>query len=178
MPRSLEGLPPRVFSTLMMSSHLEAVMAVEMQAYSFPWSRGNFIDALAAGYHAELLWGERPQHSPCLLGYFVAMPGVDELHLLNITVAPAWQGRGLAHRLMDQVAAHGLQHHLPTLWLEVREHNARALAFYARRGFVPVGRRRGYYPAGHGLREDALVMRLDLTPPAFSYPLEPPHALD
>jgi hypothetical protein len=25
------------------------------QAYSFPWSRGNFIDSLAAGYVAEVL---------------------------------------------------------------------------------------------------------------------------
>ena len=80
---------------------LDAVMAIEQRAYSFPWSRGNFIDSLAAGYAAQMLLdGDgRP------IGYFVAMPGVDEMHLLNLTVDPHWQGRGLSHLLMDAVDA-------------------------------------------------------------------------
>ena len=65
---------------------LDAVLAVEQSAYAHPWVRANFIDALDAGYQAQvLLAGDLP------LGYFVAMKGVDEVHLLNITVAPAYQ---------------------------------------------------------------------------------------
>ena len=48
--------------------------------------------------------------------------------------------------------------------LEVREGNARARAIYLRRGFEQVGVRRGYYPAPHGRREDAIVMSLVLQP--------------
>ena len=142
---------------------IDAVMAVETSAYSFPWSRGNFIDSLAASYLAEVL-EHRPDGQPAeLLGYFVAMQGVDEIHLLNITVAPAWQGCGHGHALLDAVQAHGRNRGLAGLWLEVRQSNLGAQAFYRRRGFAEVGVRRGYYPAA-GPREDAVVMKLLLTP--------------
>lgn len=136
---------------------LDAVVAVEARAYRWPWSCGNFIDTLAAGHIAEVL----QDRDGGLLGYFVAMTGVDELHLLNVTVAPEWQGRGHGSALLDAVAAHGRERGLATLWLEVRQSNRRARALYARRGFAEVGLRRGYYPAAAG-REDAVVMRLAL----------------
>ncbi len=141
---------------------VDAVMAVETGAYSFPWSRGNFIDSLAAGYEAQVL----DDAEDGIVGYFVAMTGVDELHLLNVTVATAWQGRGLGSSLLQALQARGRQLGLATLWLEVRESNQRACALYARLGFAEVGRRRGYYPAPHATREDAIVMRLQLLPPA------------
>ena len=96
-----------------------------------------------------------------MLGYFVAMTGVDELHLLNVTVAPEWQGRGHGSVLLESVVAHGRERGLGALWLEVRQSNHRARALYVRRGFAEVGLRRGYYPAA-GQREDAVVMRLSL----------------
>ena len=54
---------------------------------------------------------------------------------------------------------------MPKLWLEVRASNARARQVYVRRGFAEIGLRRGYYPAGKALREDAIVMSLDLQAP-------------
>lgn len=143
----------------MRAEELDAVLAIEQRAYSFPWTRGNFIDSLAAGYLAELLLDEQDT----LIGYFVAMPGVDEMHLLNLTVAPAWQGRGHAVTLLDVLEQRCRDHQAPSLWLEVRASNTRARQVYARRGFAEVGLRRNYYPAGHGLREDAIVMRLPIT---------------
>jgi ribosomal-protein-alanine N-acetyltransferase len=136
-------------------SDLDAVCAIEASAYGFPWSRGNFIDSLAAGYLAEVLEAET------IIGYFVALPGVDELHLLNITIAPRWQGQGLGSALLDAVQAHARARAFATLWLEVRASNHRARALYARRGFAEVGLRRAYYPAVGG-REDAILMSLDL----------------
>jgi ribosomal-protein-alanine N-acetyltransferase len=135
---------------------IDAVQAIEASAYGFPWTRGNFIDSLAAGYLAEVLLDEG-----ALVAYFVAMAGVDELHLLNITVAPPQQGQGLGSRLLDAVQDHGRELGLATLLLEVRQSNQRARALYLRRGFVEVGLRRAYYPALQG-REDALVMSLAL----------------
>lgn len=143
---------------------LDRVMAVEVQAYPFPWTRGHFTDSLAAGYLAELRvaeasGGRRAEWLPALIGYFVAMPGVDELHLLNLTVAPAHQGRGHAQALLARLAdaAHGLR--AGQVWLEVRESNTRARRLYERWGFEAVGLRKGYYPAAHGQREHAVVMR-------------------
>jgi [ribosomal protein S18]-alanine N-acetyltransferase len=134
-----------------------AVLEVESQCYSFPWSRGNFVDSLAAGYRAEALWHADGE----LIGYCVAQPGVDEMHLLNLTTAPRWQRQGHATHLLQRLLAYCRDVGLPVVILEVRPGNQPARALYARHGFVEVGRRRGYYPAPAG-REDALVLRAEV----------------
>ena len=151
-------LQPEAQLRAMHYADLDAVLAVERAAYSFPWTRGNFVDSLAIGYQAELLVSD----ADGLVGYYVAMPGVDEMHLLNLTVAPRLQRRGHARTLLDALQRRCLEQGLPKLWLEVRASNARAREIYARRGFAEVGLRRGYYPAGKAQREDAIVMSLDL----------------
>ena len=142
----------------MSSAHLDAVLAIEDAAYAFPWSRGNFIDSIAAGYPARVLLNARA----AMLGYFVAMAGVDEMHLLNITVAPAAQSRGHARRMIAALVVLCREHAAQQLWLEVRESNARARSIYTRLGFVQQGVRKGYYPAPFGRREDAVVMSLKI----------------
>jgi len=137
---------------------LDAVLAIEVQAYTFPWTRGNFIDSLAAGYLARVLVAEDGE----LIGYFVAMPGVDEMHLLNVTVAPEQQGRGYARRLLAQLYRQSVTLGTSAVWLEVRESNARARALYLSEGFTEAGRRRDYYPAPAGQREDAILMTRSL----------------
>ena len=151
-----DGHPPLLAP--MTASQLDAVMAIEASAYAFPWSRGNFIDSLVAGYAARVLCGAQRE----LLGYFIAMPGVDEMHLLNITVAPAAQGRGHARFMIDALIDLCREQLARELWLEVRESNARARAMYLRMGFSSVGVRKGYYPASFGRREDAVVMSLKI----------------
>ncbi len=155
-PRPGPLLHPQAHTRAMLARDVDTVATIEASAYSFPWTRGNFIDSLAAGYAAELLEADGQP-----IGYFIAMAGVDELHLLNITVAPAHQEQGCGNLLLDRVQALACQLSLPRLLLEVRGSNERARSLYRRRGFVDVGLRRGYYPAAQG-REDALVMSLDL----------------
>ena len=70
---------------------IEDVIAVELNAYPFPWTRGNFLDSLDSGYEAWVLRDEDGD----LLGYFLMMYAVEEVHLLNITVRPEKQGEGL-----------------------------------------------------------------------------------
>jgi len=82
---------------------LSGVARVEQSAYKHPWTMGNFNDSLNAGYMAQLLTaGSSP--NAALLGYFVAMKGVDETHLLNLTVAPAYQRQGWARVMLDALA--------------------------------------------------------------------------
>jgi len=138
---------------------LDAVMALETRVYAFPWTRGNFVDSLAAGYLARLL---RAAGDARLLGYCVAMLGAGEMHLLNITVAPAHRRVGHARRLLAALIDDCRRAGAGCLWLEVRESNAGARAAYARLGFRPMGVRPGYYPAAHGTRESAVVMSLDI----------------
>jgi ribosomal-protein-alanine N-acetyltransferase len=151
-----DGAPRREAMTV---ADLDAVLAIENRAYEFPWTRGNFIDSLAAGYGAHTLRAA----DGALWAYCVAMAGVQEMHLLNLTVAPQLQHRGLARGLLDELVAQSRADGALWLWLEVRESNRRAREVYRRYGFVQVGWRRGYYPAAAGAREDACVLRLPLT---------------
>ncbi len=138
-------------------ARLDAVLDVEQRAYSHPWTRGNFTDALASGYQAQVLMaGEQ------LLGYFVAMMGVDEVHLLNITVTPEYQRQGWARVLLDALALWSRGRGAQWLWLEVRMSNVRAQQVYEAHGYRRVGERKRYYPAAGGQREDAVVMSLAL----------------
>lgn len=141
----------------MTEAWLPAVLQIEQQAYTHPWSLRNFRDALAAGYQAQALVADTQ-----LLGYFVAMKGVDEVHLLNITVAPAHQRQGWARVMLDALALWARGQSAQWLWLEVRVSNQRAYEIYTAYGFRRVGLRKGYYPDTPLRREDAIVMSLAL----------------
>jgi ribosomal-protein-alanine N-acetyltransferase len=151
-----------VFKTLeagfepMTEARLAEVVAIEGRAYGHPWTRGNFADSIRSGYNGQLLCA-----GPAVLGYFVAMKGVDEVHLLNITVEPQYQGLGWGRVMLDALALWSRGQGAQWLWLEVRTSNLRAQQIYQRYGFRRVGERKNYYPADHG-REDAIVMSLKL----------------
>jgi len=132
---------------------LAAVQAIEQQAHPHPWQLQHFRDCLQAGYLAQCLHA-----SDTLLGYFVAMRGVDEVHLLNLTVAPQWQRQGWAQWMLRALLLWSRGLGAQCVWLEVRASNTRAIHVYKAHGFRYAGRRKQYYPAGAGQREDAWVM--------------------
>lgn len=134
---------------------LPAVHALEVQVYPHPWTLGNFADSLASGYHGWVLRDEEGT----LNGYFLLMAAVDEAHLLNVAVSQARQGQGVGLFLLDKVVACARGLSMQSVLLEVRPSNLRALTVYERYGFTQIGRRKGYYPAHDGQREDAIVMR-------------------
>jgi ribosomal-protein-alanine N-acetyltransferase len=143
--------------TPLTESDVEALVAVEKLSYSHPWTLGNFKDAFKAGNLAQgLKAGDQ------WVGYFVAMQVLDEVHLLNITVAPTFQRQGWARCLLQSLSLWSQAHQASSLWLEVRESNARALKLYQAFGFEQVGLRKDYYPAGRSSREAAVVMRMAL----------------
>ncbi len=143
---------------LMQLEDIEPVMAIENSVYPHPWSRGNFLDSLYGGYHSWVV--REPSYQ--LAGYFLAMPAVDEMHLLNISVRRDLHGQGIGRKLLDRVVAISRDSKLSSVLLEVRPSNLRALDVYLRYGFVQIGLRKAYYPSANNVREDAIVMRLSL----------------
>jgi [ribosomal protein S18]-alanine N-acetyltransferase len=85
-------------------------------------------------------------------GFVVWSDAGGEGEIINLAVAPRFRNRGVARKLIEDVFAGGLSE----LYLEVRESNAGARAFYRKNGFSELGKRPGYYdfPA-----EDAVVMK-------------------
>jgi len=141
----------------MTQDDLAGVLALESRVQAFPWSRGNFFDALAAGYEGWVV-----REGSAIPGFVLTMPAVDEVHLLVIAVAPERQRQGLGAGLLSHACAMARQGGMGRMLLEVRPSNAVALAFYQHAGFAEIGRRRGYYPSPEG-REDAIVMAMSLS---------------
>lgn len=132
---------------------LPAVLVVEQVSHGHPWTHGNFLDSLRTGTYAQCLMTDGQ-----LVGYFLALYGVDEAHLLNLTVAPAYRGQGWARVMLDALALWARAQGATALWLEVRLSNARALHIYEHYGFVRTGLRKNYYLTKHGEPEDAILM--------------------
>jgi ribosomal protein S18 acetylase RimI-like enzyme len=64
---------------------------------------------------------------------FEAMP---LLNLHDFVVAPAFRGRGVAHRLLEALEAQAQRRHCCKITLEVLENNHRARGIYTRFGFA------------------------------------------
>lgn len=143
----------------MVAGDVDAVHALECSVFPHPWSRANFVDSLASGYDAWVLCEEE---GDALAGYFLLMYAVDEAHLLDVAVAAPRHGTGLGRYLLDRIAARARSQGMASILLEVRPSNGRALQVYQRYGYAEIGRRKGYYPAHEGRREDAIVMRYEL----------------
>lgn len=137
---------------------IEQILAIEEKVYSHPWTRGNFLDSFYSGQEACGLRNK----SKNLLAYFVLMSVVDEMHLLNFTVDAKFQRQGLALVLLDKMSERVREKNIFSILLEVRKSNQRAIDIYQRYGFAEIGRRKAYYPSTDGVREDAIVMRIEL----------------
>ena len=140
----------------MRESDLDAVLAIEVRAYPFPWTRGIFRDCLNAGHPAWVL-----EQDGWLLGYGVLSIAAGEAHVLNVCTAPELQGRGHGRRTLRALLQLARGRGAERVYLEVRPSNPEAIALYHAEGFNEIGRRPRYYPAKDG-REDAIVMAMEL----------------
>jgi [ribosomal protein S18]-alanine N-acetyltransferase len=154
---------PEVQFQALTADWLDRVLDIENTVYPHPWSRANFEDSIKTGYQMQVLISGNSEKSD-ILGYFIAMKGFEEVHLLNITVAESYQRQGWARVMLDALAVWSRGQGAAWLWLEVRSNNERALAVYKAQGFKLISVRQDYYPKGPKAngREDAIVMSLKL----------------
>ncbi len=136
---------------------LPEIMAIERRTYEFPWTEGIFKDCFRSGYAGLAL-----REDGLMLGYGMISYAAGEAHLLNVAVAPEFQGLGHGKHLTKRLIDLARWHHAEQIFLEARISNTRAQALYAALGFCEIGERKNYYP-GRGRREDAVVMALDLS---------------
>jgi ribosomal-protein-alanine N-acetyltransferase len=137
----------------MSHADVDAIAAIEATLCEFPWTRANFLDALAVGYSTWVC-----RLGQALVGYAVMMLVVDEAHLLNIGIHGDWQHRGYGSQLLEYLALAARRGGATSMFLEVRPSNEAGCALYRSGGFHAIGLRRGYYPAAAG-RENALVLK-------------------
>jgi [ribosomal protein S18]-alanine N-acetyltransferase len=149
-------LAPRLEFVPMRDGDIDAVVEAERRIYAFPWTRGNFVDSLKAGHSVWIC-----REGGDMVGYAAMMTAVDEAHLLNLSILPEQQRRGLGSEFLSHLMGLARVYGATRMLLEVRPGNASGIALYRRFLFSEIGRRRGYYQAENG-REDAIVMAREL----------------
>ena len=139
---------------------LPSMLEIERASFSDPWTSDAFESAFALHrmrlFVAEEQAAEGRGDAPTLVGYVVALLLGDEAEIADLAVAPMARGRGIGRVLLDRTLRDLSERGVGAIFLEVRESNSAARALYDSRGFVAVGRRRGYYR--HPL-EDALILK-------------------
>ncbi|MGB8062618.1 MAG: ribosomal protein S18-alanine N-acetyltransferase [Candidatus Sulfotelmatobacter sp.] len=111
--------------------------------------------AIVAEAAPEVLNPSAPQKG--LLGFLVARFLTPECELENIVVSPAARRTGIGKRLLDALLQAARETNNAAVFLEVRESNHEARAFYEHVGFKLDGRRKSYY---FNPSEDAILYRL------------------
>ena len=89
-------------------------------------------------------------------GFVIGRGAGGDWEIENIAVAGPARRRGLGSRLLREFLHHVRSSGGGQVFLEVRESNRAARAFYEKWAFVEAGRRKGYYLEP---REDALVLK-------------------
>lgn len=131
--------------------HLDALVQLEQQCFSIPWTRAQLAAELPDAHH-EFLVAEAGEE---LLGYVGMMVVLDEGYISNVAVAPARRRQGIASALIEALLRRAEELALSFVTLEVRQSNVPAISLYEGFGFRPVGRRKNYYDAP---KEDAILM--------------------
>lgn len=136
-----------------------ALVAIERRSFGDPWSEASFREALGSAWTFVLV----AEVSRGVSGYLVGRETGGAGEVLNLAVAPEFRRRGVGEALLEAGLVAFRQSRVEEVFLEVRESNTSARALYARHGFRPVGQRSAYY---RNPKEDALVLRLELSQPA------------
>jgi [ribosomal protein S18]-alanine N-acetyltransferase len=141
------------------SGDLAAVAAIEKQSFSDPWNWAMFASELQdRDYNFGRVAVDEENGDIAGYCFFWIVPG-DEAQISNIAVHPQRRRQGIAQLLLEETIREGRLREATSVSLEVREANAPARAFYAKMGFIEVGRRPKYYK---NPQEDALILRMKI----------------
>jgi ribosomal-protein-alanine N-acetyltransferase len=133
-----------------------AIAAIHRQLFDPPWDADGLGCLLKLpAVRTFIAEAAIPQ---AIAGFIVGQLAADEAEILSIGIAPVWQRRGIAGRLIERFAASVARSGAKRLFLEVAADNAPALAFYRQQGFHNAGRRSGYYERRGATLADALVL--------------------
>jgi len=135
----------------MTEQDVDAVVAIEEQVFTLPWSKESYLGELKNQFATYLVCDKEAQ----VAGYVGIWVVFEEAHITNVAVAPQWRGQGLGRVLMEEAEKVARQKNALRILLEVRPSNYAALSLYQSLGYMETGRRKGYY-SDNG--EDAIIM--------------------
>lgn len=132
---------------------IPAVVDIEKQLFSRPWSKQAFLQALEQDtLYAVVL--ERDM----VVGYCGMYCSFEEGEITNVAIAPEWQNQGIGHKMLEYLLEQAYQKGISYIVLEVRISNASAIHLYESMGFQNRGIRKNFYEMP---KEDGMIMVLE-----------------
>ncbi len=141
----------------MKKEDLDQVMAIEQDSFSMPWSRNLFLAEFRSPAVSTLMVALSKAPRRIIVGYLIFWLVADEMHILNLAVAPSFRRQGIARKIVIAGVKHAHRKGVKKAFLEVRASNEAAKRLYSDIGFTGTAVRRDYYD---GPIEDAVVMTL------------------
>ena len=135
----------------MSQNDLDAVNAIEMQAFQDPWSKQDFINELESNPYSCIYVKEINGEVVAYVDLWIAYENAE---IANIAVKKEFLHQGIASELMQYCLQKIQQSKCENFTLEVRVSNMNAIKLYEKFGFQTVSKRKKYYADG----EDAYLM--------------------
>lgn len=135
----------------MYQNDLDAVNAIEMQAFQDPWSKQDFINELESNPYSCIYVKEINGEVVAYVDLWIAYENAE---IANIAVKKEFLHQGIASELMQYCLQKIQQSKCENFTLEVRVSNMNAIKLYEKFGFQTVSKRKKYYADG----EDAYLM--------------------
>lgn len=136
----------------MTKDDIDAVLEIENLSFSIPWSKEAFLMEIKDNKCARYVVAEADGKVAGYGGFWIV---IDEGHITNIAVHPDYRSMGIGLKIVEALIDIAKKNAITAMTLEVRESNTIAQHLYARFGFRPLGRRKGYYQDNS---EDAIIM--------------------
>jgi ribosomal-protein-alanine N-acetyltransferase len=136
---------------------IDAVFELNAQLFAEKWSKKSFLDVMQSGFDLYVCESNKK-----IAAYILSQDILDEVHIMQVAVSPAYQRQGIAKALSMRLLGDKQSYSLALL--EVRASNIAAQKLYTQLSFSEVGRRKAYYVSeikGQP-REDAILMQLTL----------------
>ncbi|MGQ9498802.1 MAG: GNAT family N-acetyltransferase [Dissulfurimicrobium sp.] len=116
---------------------LPQILTIEKMSHPKPWSRKDFEAELDDHVSFSYFWVASPVDALSkVAGYICFRWLIDEVYIINLTVAPDIRRHGIGSRLMNNCIKWARMRKGKTVVLDVRRDNLSAIAFYEKMGFL------------------------------------------
>lgn len=137
---ALSCLMEQTYRDTFAAMNTAADMALHCRAFYSPALQAreildDAIDTVVCEFDGQLIGFAQLREAPCP----APVNAMRACELQRLYVARPWHGQGVARAIMQRMLAVAQTYAADLLWLGVWEHNARAIAFYEKCGFMQAG---------------------------------------
>ena len=146
-----QHLKDNIIIRKVLEKDLDAIMELEVVAFTMPWSRKSYEDMMKVSNvnFETAVCGDK------VLSYMLYQYWSEGAELHTLAVNPNWRRKGVARKMLTHLFDWAREHGVEKIFLQVRPSNSKALDLYKSFGFVAIGTRKKYYTDNN---EDAYIM--------------------